>query len=123
MIIETIIETWDPKNPTNPRSYINRGVVRGTPLHWEHDVTGKMQQAVMAYLERKATPQSLALVIAYIQHHIHAPCWLESSPYGQVDEEMATAIRALRERSLMLTTAAEVSQYIHAALEIGLDPL
>lgn len=116
-------KVWDPKRPTDPRSYADRGFAQGTPLHWRDDVTGTTQQAIMAYLEQNATAEQIALVIAYVQHHIHAPCWLESSPYSHVDEEMATAIRALRARSLTLVSATDVNQYIRAAMEIGLDPL
>lgn len=118
-----IFQTWDPKDPTNPNSYVSRGFVQGMPLYWRDDITGAMTSAVMAYLERTANATQLALIIAYIQHHIHAPCWLESSPYSDVDEEMATEIRALRARSLALVSADDVNQYIQAALQIGLDPL
>lgn len=120
-----LIAGLDLTNPTNPANYVDRygGALRGTPLNWQDDVSGQMQEIVMSYLEQRATPEQLHRLIAYLQYHIHAPCWLESNPFGEVGEEMATEIRALRRRSLTLKTMADVNAYIHAALEIAIDPL
>lgn len=110
-------------DPTNPSSYREVSTIKGCPLNWQDDVDGRLQEAVMAYLNQTPTPKQLQLVIAYIQHHIHAPCWLESSPFGDVDGEMATEILELRELSLSLTTREDVNAYIHRALDSALDPL
>lgn len=109
--------------PTHPSNYVQVGMVQGMPLNWQNCATFGMQQAVMAYLNQRPSGEELQLVIAYIKHHIHAPCWLEQSPFGEVDEEMAASIRALRERSLQLKTVEDVNEYINAALAVALDPL
>lgn len=116
------VAIFDPKNPTAPHSYVHRGFVQGMPLYWGDDVSGVMLAAVRAYHDQQPTPEQLRMVIAYIQHHIHAPCWLESSPFN-VNEEAEATIRALRERSLTLASVVDVNEYIHEAIGIGLDPL
>ena len=121
--MEFYVPTLNLENRTDPRNYVDRDFSAGTPLNWQDDVTGQMREAVMAYLNQDPTPKQLKIVIAYIQYHIHAPCWLESSPFGEVDEEMAQEIRALREQALKLTTLKEINQYIDRALNIALDPL
>lgn len=118
-----MFKTLNLEFPTHPSNYVPRGPVQGTPLNWRDDVTGRMESAVMAYLKQTPDEEQLKLVIAYIKHHIHAPCWLEKSPFGEVDEEMAEEIRALRKRSLQLKTLEDVNEYISAALHSALDPL
>jgi hypothetical protein len=110
------------ENPTDPALYVKRGTVEGMPLYWRDDVTGRLPAAVMAYLNHKPTPEQLGLVIKYIQHHIHAPCFLEKSPFEVIDE-LAEEIRALRALSLELKTIQDVNQYIHRALAWALDPI
>ena len=110
-------------NPTDPQSYRNMGPVSGAPLNWQDDITGRMKAAVMAYLDQKPTADQLRIVICYIQHHIHAPCWLETPPWGEVDKEMADEIRALRALSLKLKTTQDVNRFINRALKIAIDPL
>ena len=117
------VQTLNLENVTDPHNYVDRPFAQGTPLNWQDDVSNKLPEAVMAYLNQDPSPEQLQLVIAYIQHHIHAPCWLESSPFDEVDEEMADSIRSLREQSLKLASMEDVNAYIHTALDIALDPL
>lgn len=105
--------------PTHPSNYVQEGM----PLNWQNCATFSMQQAVIAYLNQTPSEHELNMVIAYMKHHIHAPCWLEQSPFGEVDEATAAEIRALRERSLQMKTVEDVNAYIQAALAVGLDPL
>lgn len=111
------------KTPTAPENYVDREFASGTPLNWQDDITNQMRDAVMSYLNQKPTPEQLRIVISYIQYHIHAPCWLERSPFDGAENEMANDIRSLREQSLKLETLDDVNQYINAALNIALDPL
>lgn len=117
------VPTLDLHNPTDPKNYVDRPFAKGTPLNWQDDISGIVSGAVMAYLKQDVTPEQLAIVIAYMQYHIHAPCWLEQSPFKEVDEEMAAEIRQLRGRSLKLETLEDVNRYIEAALDAALDPL
>jgi hypothetical protein len=113
----------DLKNPTAQGNYVNNPFLQGAPVHWQDDVTGKMRVSVLAYLEQKIDPEQLELVIAYIQYHIHAPCWLEAFPGGKPNDEMRDQIIALREDSKKLKTIEDVNAYINKSLGIGLDPL
>ena len=119
------LATLDLQHPTDPKNYVDRmgGRLAGAPLYWRDDQTGQMQSIILSYLEQRSTPEQLKLVIAYIQYHIHAPCWLESNLMGQPSPEMTEAIINLRKRSLTLRTLADVNQYISAALTWAIDPL
>jgi hypothetical protein len=93
-------------------------------MYWQDDVTGKMQEVVKAHLDQNPTPDQLKIMIAYLQHFIHAPCWLEQSPsFGKIDPEIADKIRTLREQSLGLKSLDDVNQFINSAMEIAIDPL
>lgn len=116
------LPTLDLKHPTDPANYVDRPFAKGTPLSWRDDVTGTVPAAVMAYLNQEASDEQIKMVIAYLQYHIHAPCWLETPPWGETDEEMAEEIRALRALSLKMSNVADVNQYIHSALDSALDP-
>jgi hypothetical protein len=107
----------------DPRNYVDRPFAKGTPLNWRDDVTGTLPAVMMTFLEkRKETPsEQLQMVIAFLQYHIHAPCWL-GEPLNP-DEETKEEILALRELSLTLKTFEDVHQYIHRAMDIGIDPL
>ncbi len=111
------------EHPTDSKNYVDRRFAKGTPLTWRDDITGQLQAAFMAYLNHTPAPKQLQLVIAYLQYHIHAPCWLETCPLGTLDEDMKTEIQALRELSLTLKTIDDVHQYLYRAAEIGLNPL
>lgn len=120
---EIIVPVLNKNNPTDPASYRDVGSVKGMPLNWKDDITNQMQPAVLAFLDAEASPEELRLVIIYIQHHIHAPCWLETYPFDEIDDECQEALQKLRERSLELKTQEDVNQYIHDCLEWGIDPL
>ena len=91
------------------------------PLRWQDDQTGQLQSAVRAYLDERtdtASPASEAdrrLLVDYLDHYINAPCWNDHL----FDEE----IESLRDRVLEIETTAEIADWIHGCLAIGLDPL
>lgn len=117
------VPTFNLNDPTNPANYHDVGFLEGMPLNWEDEVSGRLRAIVLAYLEQKIEPSALHILIAYVQHHIHAPCWLEKSPFSEgVDEETATEIQALRAVSLNLKTVEDVNNYVDRAMEIALDP-
>lgn len=126
-MIITSLPVFDKDHPTDQKNYIDRPFAQGTPLNWRDDTTGVMPAAVMAYLNQTPTDDQLQLVIAYIQHHIHAPCFLEKSPFHTANADPETSfepeIKALRETSLKLKTLKDINKYINQALEIALDPL
>lgn len=117
------IPTLNLENPTDPANYVDRPFAKGTPLYWGDDVTGRLRAAIMGYLNQAPTEEELKKVIAYIQYHIHAPCWLETSPFGDHDDEIDQEIKALRALSLTLKTVQDVNEYIERALYIAMDPL
>ncbi len=116
----------DLEHPTAAGNYVDRPWAKGTPLTWQDDITGRLCMAMLAFLSGNPAPDDLHLMIAFIQYHIHAPCWLETLPMEEgedLDEELKNKIRALRALSLTLKTVADIRQYLDRALNIGLDPL
>ncbi len=111
----------DLEHPTDPKNYVDRQSAKGCPFNWQDDSTGQLRKAFIAFCGRYQTPRQLQMVIAYLQHHIHAPCWLEQRHL--VVWRTRSKILNLRKLSLTLKTADEVRQYLRQAAEIGLDPL
>lgn len=116
-----ILPRFDIKNPTNPDLYHPIGNIPGMPVSWQSDVSGQMQDAVHAFYTGHLTSDQLDIVIAYIRHHIHAPCWLENNP--EIDRESKSDIEELRRLSWLLKTSEDVSKYIAKAMDMALDPL
>lgn len=124
IFIHRPIHTFDPLNPTDPNNYHDMNErIKGVPVQWREDVSGKMPAAVHAYYNSSATEEQLQLVIAYIQHHIHAPCYLETPPWNRAGSMFESEIKELRALSLTLKTAEDISKYIVLAMDIALDPL
>lgn len=94
----------------------------GTPLYWKDEVTGVLGEAIWAYVAHGAEPQNfpaptaeqLALLVAYLQYEIGAPCWRDSGN-GELER--------LREQAGQMTTVAEIDAWIQGCLQIGIDPL
>lgn len=112
----------DLEHPLDPSNYVDRPFAAGCPLVWQDDVTGRLRCAFLAFLSGNPTPDELHLVIAYIQYHIHAPCWLETWPLTS-PQEYESQILELRRLSLTLKTVDDVRHYLRQAQEISLDPL
>ena len=118
------MQTLNLQNPTDPSSYQQLGHIIGLPLYWHNCTHPAIPQAIQAYLEQRATAQQLKFVIAYLQHLIHAPCWLEAFPSSNGPAATtATEIAALRQFSLTMTTVEQVNHFINRALDINIDPL
>jgi hypothetical protein len=86
------------------------------------DVTGNLPQAVVAYHNRAAqlmTNAELSLIIAYIQHYVHAPLWLNNIE----DEDFREEILNIQKASLDLKTIKDVESIIEACMDVGWDPL
>jgi hypothetical protein len=92
----------------------------GLPFYWQDEVTGELPRAVRAYLDHVVdgepiTDKQLALLRDYLDHWVCAPCW--DSPVLEAE------LRHLRGSIRHLTSVAEIGDWIHQALEIGMDPL
>jgi hypothetical protein len=92
----------------------------GLPFYWEDEVSGELRKAVHAYLDhaidgKPFTAPQIELVRDYLQHWINAPCW--DAPAFEAE------LKDLRETVRTLRTAESIHDWIHKALEIGMDPL
>lgn len=95
----------------------------GGPLYWRNEETGELRDAVEAYLNNRIdstpiSPADLELVAEYVQHWINAPCWQDGT-----DPEIRSELRQLQERAKTLRSADDIDAWIHAALDLGIDPL
>lgn len=89
------------------------------PRRWQDDRSGRLPQAVMAYLYwepdmNPLDPPLLRLLVDYLIHYIDAPCW-----NGNFVPEIAD----LRLQAGSLQSANDVRAWIEACMVIGLDPL
>lgn len=85
-----------------------------TPLYWRDEQSGKMRQAVEAYLNHclehtPLTQDQLALVIDYCDAWISCPVWNDADK--------------LRESIKKVKTVKELHKWLHDALNVGIDPL
>lgn len=116
------IKTLDLKNPTNPDNYVSRGDITGLPLYWQDDITGTLRSTILAYYDRKMNPEQLATLIAFLQHFIHAPCWLENLPF-EATAQTKKEISELRTMAMGMKTIADINGFIWRCLDYGIDPL
>ncbi len=90
------------------------------PLYWRHEVSGELAGAVEAYLANRidgatVTDERIALLRDYIAHWINAPWW--DSPVFEAE------LRRLRDGARELDSATKIAEWIHQAMDIGIDPL
>ena len=107
-----------------PAIYRSLGNVTGLPLNWQDEVTGVLPAAVKAYLDNRVdgTPideQQLAIVRAFMEHYIDAPCWNHMNEI----EEMAPELAELRRDVRTIKTPEAMGEWIHRCLDLGIDPL
>ena len=94
--------------------------VEGLPVHWKH--SDELLAVVGRFKLHLLEPGDLQKVIAFIQHHIHAPCYFEKYPYGELPAPLARTVKVLRQRSLDLQTLSDVDNWVLMAAGYGLDP-
>lgn len=94
----------------------------GAPLYWRHETSGQLAQAVDAFLTHRCkegpepTTAQIRLLADYLEHWAKAPCW-------RFDDEDQKTIESLRQSAQHLLTSDQIAKWLHAALQLGLDPL
>ena len=93
----------------------------GLPFSWRDEQSGELARAVMAYLEhctdnRTVTDAQIVLVRDYLQYYVSAPCWDHTGGFQSELKHLRSTIRDCQ-------TATEIHDWIHQALDIGMDPL
>lgn len=92
----------------------------GGPLRWRDDQTGELPTAVLAFFDRKQTPDQLELVRDYCEYYINAPCW-DDNPYNV--EEDFERLRKRRKEITQAKTFMDINGWIHRCIDMGIDPL
>ncbi|HZF24011.1 MAG TPA: hypothetical protein VE030_11175 [Burkholderiales bacterium] len=97
------------------------------PKFWRNETGGELQPAVMAYLTGEPmTLRQIALMRAYLQQWIDSPVW---NPPGPPDVPKGTCTDARLELEFIraalaeVRTRAQINEWLHSALSIGIDPL
>jgi hypothetical protein len=84
------------------------------PKYWMNETSGVLRPAVEAYINlRPMTAMQIGAMRAYLRQWIQSPVW------KGFDEEMAD----LRRDVETIRTREDISAWLHAALDIGQDPL
>lgn len=102
---------------TVPRRYILTPLGLG-PNFWRYEQSGLLAGAVDAYLSWSIDPNGfpepsadiLRLLIEYFDYWVNAPCWK-----GDLEE--------LRRTIKEVGTASQLREWLHNALDEGIDPL
>jgi hypothetical protein len=92
----------------------------GLPFYWEDEVSGELRKAIHAYLDhavdgKPITSAQITLMVDYLTHWVCAPCW--------DSEAFEVELKNLRATVRGLTTPTAIHDWIHQALDIGMDPL
>ena len=92
------------------------------PKYWRHETGGELAVAVMAYLNRTGsmTVRQISLMRAYLQQWVGSPVW-DMNP-AQTPEASLVLAR-LRYTVLAIHSVTDIRNWIHAALDAGIDPL
>ncbi|MEH2390039.1 MAG: hypothetical protein V7K14_30600 [Nostoc sp.] len=88
----------------------------GLPLNWKDETSGELSNAVFKYFGREHLfPEEITLLAEFCQHFINAPCW-------DANEGFPNELAALRQSAAVISTVPDISRWISACLEIGIDP-
>src|SRR5262245_19430402 len=91
------------------------------PKYWMYETGGLLVPAVERYLrDEPAQPMDEALIVAYLRQWIGSPVW---SHNPHMDAESGRKLFELRARVGTLRTRQDIGQWLHDALDIGIDPL
>lgn len=105
------------------------------PLHWGNEQGDLLKQVMLAFFmhgtgtstfingrltyRQDITPEQLEIVREYGEYYLNAPMF-DDNPHH--DDESRAQLATLREQIKKATTFEEINQWIHACLEIGIDP-
>ncbi len=89
----------------------------GSPTYWQrNDWPDELRRAMNAFLHRHAmTAAQIALVRAYLQYYVEAPCWIV--------EDKEEQWQRLRERAKTARSAVELRDIINICKALDIDPL
>lgn len=89
----------------------------GTPLYWRNEQSGVLPRAMEAYMVwsigngPSLTEAQRLTVLAYLRYAINAPCW------------RGDAVPPLRELAAQMQTCEQISDFLWAAMDAGIDLL
>lgn len=93
--------------------------VRRPPLYWINETSGEMARIVKKFLNGdEMTRHEISTLAAYFEQWITSDAW-DLNPSGDPEGQLAH----LRATVRTLETRDGISRWLHAALDIGIDPL
>jgi hypothetical protein len=91
------------------------------PRYWRDETGRELRPAIERYLSnQELTASDIVVIRAYLQQSIDSPAW-DLNPHQ--DRESAAGLQRLRESAARIQGREDIHQWIHEALDIGIDPL
>lgn len=98
-------------SPTDPRA----------PKFWRYETGGKLVPAIERYLRHEpGEAEDVDLIRAYLRQWIDSPAW---GMNWEADAQYRRALAELRASVRAIHTRKDVTVWLEAALEEGIDPL
>lgn len=102
----------------------------GGPHYWRTETSGLLPNAIKAYLANRTENAPIStndcdLVKAYLRHWVNAPVWERLPLPGPeaLDKAHKKHLIRLRDAAACLTDADSIAEWLHVALDFGIDPL
>ena len=91
------------------------------PKYWRAEVSGRLEGPIMRYLEGKLmSTEDITLIRLYLRQWIDSPVWLMNP---EMDSGARRALTELRQRVRLISTRQDLDVWLHAAMDLGIDPL
>lgn len=91
------------------------------PKYWRHEVTGRLEGPIKRYLENAPLSGDDAMLIRlYLQQWINSLVW-EMNPH--TNDGARRKLAEMRKNAREIKTRKDIDGWIHAANDIGIDPL
>jgi hypothetical protein len=92
------------------------------PFFWMDCQDEVLHAAIRAYFEHKAnhaapSPEQIQLIADYLDHFIHAPCWVRESVSFYVN-----GVQAAREQVKKITSVAGIDKFLKICMDCAIDP-
>jgi len=92
------------------------------PKYWRDETGGVLASAIYLFLNEpeKLTVGMIAYIRAYFIQWVESPAW-DMNPSH--DDASRAGLAAIRASARQIRTVKDIRKWIHAALDMGIDPL
>jgi len=91
------------------------------PKFWRFESSGVLAPAIERYLKNETlTIRDVTLIRRYFEQWINSTVWDQNPNH---DAESRAELARLRKTAAAIATARDIRDWVHEALDIGVDPL